>query len=251
MAKPRDIVNRIDSSALSDDKYDDLTEENVLVKRQFNQFIERGVESLGGPKTTNHSRTPQASKNIYEVFDLIEWSIAKQEAEENKPQLHRVKFIHGSPDSSAVFPAISASITRREPGAYSEGAPFEGKVKARKPMLREIVADEDDSRYRKLILGIWYDNLITLTCWAKTNKEANNLSLWLEKHMVNYTWLFRSCGVNKILYDGRDREISLDIDKNMIYGRPIKYFVRTELISTMNEKKLSKILILAIKNLFE
>ena len=246
MAEKTDIHPTIDTSGLSQEQYDRLTEDEIIVISQLRQILSSDAERLGAPKITSHDRTPQPAKNIYEVFELIQWSIEKHWQEEGRPTRNSPIFTYEEPDSNSVLPCISAHIVRREPGSYSRGAPFEGRTKNRRPMIREIVDDEDNTNYKKVILGYWFDNIITLTAWARTNKEANDLAFWLEKHMFDYTWVFRSCGTNKILYDGRDREIAKKVDNNMIYGRPIRYFVRTELITTMNERKLSKIIMSVI-----
>ena len=143
MAENTNISPTIDTSGLSQEQYDNLTEEHIYIIRQLREIISSDVRTLGAPKTTYHSRTPQAAKNIYEVFDLIKWSIEKHWAEEGKPTRNRPVFTYETPDIDTVLPCISASIVRREPGAYSRGAPFEGGVKNRLPILREEVDDEE------------------------------------------------------------------------------------------------------------
>jgi len=246
MAEDTNISPTIDTSGLSQEQYNNLTEDEISVLYQLRHIISADADKLNNPRTTTHSRTPQASKNIYETFDLIRWSLEKHWTEEGRPTRNSPIFTYEVPDINTILPCISAGIVRREPGAYSRGAPFEGGVKNRRPMIREEVDDEDNPNYKKLVFGYWFDNIVTLTCWSRTNKEANDLAFWLEKHMFDYTWVFRTCGIAKILYDGRDRERELKVDNNMIYGRPIRYFIRTELITTLSERKLSQIIIHAM-----
>jgi hypothetical protein len=126
---------------------------------------------------------------------------------------------------------------------FSQGRPMEKKVQNLRPIVREILDDPDNPGYRKAILGYFYDNILRITCWARTNKAANARALWLEDVMEEYTWFFVYSGVNRILYQGRGPERYKDVANNRIYGRSVDYFVRTEKLRTISQKTLEEIVI--------
>jgi len=241
------MSSKLDTSLLTAEKIEEFRDEDnakIFVQKHVSNLLSRYTPArLGMTQTTQYSRTPDPAKNIYEFFELVRQVIVQYEIQEGKPEQNRVIFTYEDPDIPLQTTTITCSIARRAPGSFSQGGPFEGTVKNRGPILREVTADPNNPGYRLLVFGYWYDNIITLTPWCRTNKEANDRSIWLEKLMFEMEWFFRSCGVAKVLYDGRDREVAKGQDKNKIYGRPLRYFVRTELISTMSEKTLTRIVV--------
>jgi hypothetical protein len=138
---------------------------------------------------------------------------------------------------------VSLSLERREPGAFSQGAPFEGKVKNRTPLFREEIDDPDNPGYKLAILGYWYDNVLRMTCWARTNKAASDRALWVENVMVEYGWYFTSSGVSRLIYWGRGPEVTREFDGHKVYGRSIDYYVKTEKLRAVSQKKLEQIIV--------
>lgn len=138
---------------------------------------------------------------------------------------------------------VSASCIKRMPGAFSQGAPFEGKVHNLSPRLREEIDDPDNPGYRVGIYGYWYDNLIRLTCWAKCNRGAERCVEEVEKLMEEYRWWFKTEGIDRVIFNGRDKDITKVVDNNKWHGRPLDYFVRTEKIGMISEKAIEEILV--------
>ena len=103
--------------------------------------------------------------------------------------------------------------------------------------------DPENPGYRRAVLGYWYDNMLTLTAWARTNKAANERALWLENVMEEYTWFFVYSGSQRVLYQGRRAEKLTEVENNKIYGRPIDYFVKTEKLRTVSTKTLEEIVV--------
>lgn len=196
-------------------------------------------------------QTPGQVKNIIQVMDLIKVAIEDYENRSDLIEDAKVIVTYEMPDEELdkllierkAKAIISIALTRREPGSYSQGAPFEGRVKNLRPILRQEVEDTENPGYRRAILGYFFDNVITLTVWARTNKTANSVALWLESLMDEYTWFFRYSGTNRILYWGRPSEKIIDVDNNRYYGRPIDYFVRTERLTSLSQKELESLVI--------
>ncbi len=200
------------------------------------------------PRDTRHLqprlRTPKnAIKSLGDVYTLFRKAIEHYEVRGNVPTENRVTFTEKHPDKEFNSEIISVSCLKRKPGAFGKGAPFEAKVTNQRPIFREEVDDDDNPGYKKLYLGYWHDNLIRLTCWARTNKSANSRADWLETMMNEYSWWFAVEGVSRVLFWGRDEDLVINIDGNKWYGRPLDYFVRTETIRILSEKEIERILI--------
>ena len=192
------------------------------------------------------TQTPQAAKEIQEVMALIKRAIEDYETKNLTTNENKIRVVYDSPDISEAgekLEIISMKLIKRQPGMHGQGAPFENTVRQLKPLLRETLDDPDNPGYKRLVLGQFYDNLLQLTCWAKTNKEASERALWLETVMEDYAWFFAYSGANRVIYQGRAPELLLDVDHYHLYGRPIEYFVRTEKIRTVSQKQLEEIIV--------
>jgi hypothetical protein len=214
----------------------------VVLERKFQTLSAQSTIRSG--QESNRTRSVLPAKNIVEVMDLIEEAFNHYYERAHTSKDARVNFLYEEPDTPAKLEAVSLKLVRREPGMYSEGRPFQGnRTMAYKPILREVVDDPDHTGYKRAILGMKFDNQLRLTAWAQTNKAANQRALWIENVMHEYMWFFEYSGVERLLYLGRDTEVTHDIQDNRFYGRPIDYFVRTEHLWTVSQKTLEEICI--------
>jgi hypothetical protein len=219
----------------------DLVDQDLIVSQEKikiiaeTQFV-RIVASAIPP-----TRTPQPAKNIIEVMELIEKAIRDYDERTHVTEDAAITLLYDSPDTEEQLEAISISLERREPGMHGQGRPFENAVKQLKPILREEMDDPDHPGYKRAILGKFYDNMLQLTCWARTNKQANERALWLENVMEEYDWFFVASGTNRVLYQGRASEKKTNVSGHKAYGRPINYFVRTEKLTTVSQKELEQV----------
>lgn len=236
------MTTKLDPSKLTSEKLKEFTEADdpsVLVRHYMGSLS----ENMKARGVSQYDRTPQNAKDVYETIDLIQQIIQKEEAQEGKIPEEQVRFTYRDVDFPTATKIITAEVIRREPGSFAEGPPFQGDVKNYRPVVRETLDDPEEPGYKTVVMGYFFDNLIRLTCWAQTNKAANDLSVWLEKVMFKYSWYLRYCGVNKILYYGRDREMLRVPSQNNLHGRPLNFFVRTEMLMTVSQKSLTRVII--------
>ena len=230
---------------LSEDLTTDQKKIQIIAETLYSQVTKDAIvlEHLG--------TTPNPAKTIFEAMDLFKVAIEDYERREDKINDAKVIVTYEKPDKEIEKllierkgkAIITIGLTRRQPGAFGKGAPWQSSVANQVPILREEFPDPDYPGYQRSVLGYYYDNLITLTVWARTNKVANEVSLWVENVMEEYTWFFRWSGVARFLFDGRQKDEHIDVDQNRYYGRPIDYFVRTEKLKEYSQKELEKIII--------
>jgi hypothetical protein len=204
----------------------------VQVAQTFSSITE---QAEGNPRSV----TPGTSKNYFEFCQLLKQALDDYQKDEK----FKIDTSWESPDSDAVTEVISISLVNREPGAFSQGAPFQGDVKNLRPILRESKADPQVPGYRKVILGKYFDNLVKFTCWARTNKEAISRSFWFEQFVEKYTWYFKISGVQRVMFWKQDPDLLIDNDGKKLYGRPLLFFVRTEELTEYSEKEIEEIYI--------
>jgi len=207
----------------------------VVAQREFQRLVETA-------DSVERVRTPRPAKNIVQVMELIRQAFLDYEARTNASQEAKVRITYEKPDVDQDLETVSICLAQREPGMFAQGRPMSGgKVRNRRPLLREVLDDPDNPGYKRAVFGFFYDNVLRLTCWARTAKAANTRALWLEDVMEEYTWFFVFSGVNRLLYDGRRSEVVHEVKGNTFYGRPIEYFVRTEKLRNVSQKVLEQI----------
>lgn len=238
------MANDIPLSILRSDIINpDLLEEppRIIASYHYSAMISNAQTSpTGVPRITSKGE----AKNIVQVMDLIKDAIENYETRTSVPNRSKVKVVYEDPDKMIEFDTISISIEKRQPGLFGQGKPFDNSVGAHKnlrPVLREEGDDPDNPGYRRAVLGYWHDNIIRLTCWSLTNKEANARMLWTEEIMEQYNFYIGLHGTNRFLYWQHPPQVVKIISNNRIYGRPIDFFVRTETIRAVTEKSLEEI----------
>lgn len=215
-----------------------LTQDNIRIyaNQVYSVQIQRGVPA-------GKDRSLKPAKSLTEVYNLIRLVLENIEKRANTPEVNRVLFTEEEPDNEAKTESITFSLVKKVPGAFGQGAPFESNVANQKPIIREELNDPENPGYRIVNTGYWYDNIIRLTCWARTNKAANARVEWLMKILDEYSWFFKAEGVDRFLFMEQNSDIVLNIDGNKWYGRPLDYFVRTETIRSFSEKQIEEVII--------
>jgi hypothetical protein len=227
----------------------DLLEPELMSGFQAGQITVSGVTDLiieraGGSRgILPPTKSAGDAKSLLEVYDLIRQAIENYEMRARTTSDSKVNYTEEEPETTSQTETITFSLVKRVPGGFGRGAPLEADVRNLRPIVREIKDDPTNPGYRLITLGYWHENIIRLTCWARTNKAANARALWLEGLMANYDWWFVLSGVNRLIYQGQGTDLVEEFHNNRWYGRPIDYYVKTEKLVVFSEKTLESVLI--------
>lgn len=138
---------------------------------------------------------------------------------------------------------ISIALHKREPGGFAQSSPGETPaVKNYKYILREELLDPENPGYKNLVLGKFYDNEISFTCWALTHAESIERSIWFEEFMEQYNWFFVASGTPRVFFMCQEEDFE-NSNGQRIYGRRLKYWVRTEKLLVVSQKTIENIVI--------
>ena len=210
----------------------------IITQNVFDSITQNAIEF-----PASKSKTVGKAKSLLEFFDLVRQGIDNYEDRAGTPQKNRVIFTEEEPDVASRTESITFSLINRQPGAFGQGPPNKAQVHNRRPIVRESVTDPENPKYKIIELGFWYDNVVRFTCWARTNKAANQRATWFENFMAEYEWWFVMQGTNRVLWDGQGRDIVAIVNENKWYGRPIDFFVKTETVRTYRQKTLEEIIV--------
>jgi hypothetical protein len=70
------------------------------------------------------------------------------------------------------------------------------------------------------------DHIIEFTCWSKRARLANNRALWLERNLMNNTWVYQSQGIDRFFFDERLADTFYSVGGQPLYQRPLRFLVR-------------------------
>ncbi len=211
-----------------------------LIVREKYSGIKDATNKVGARSTS-----PFNAKTLDDTIDFVERAIRDYERREHVTADRKVNFSYEDPNKPEDLELITVEPSLIKPGAYEKTHPTQSSATIRNlaPTMREELQDPDHPGYHRLILGYFYDNWLTFTCWARTGKAAHNRATWLENLIEEYAWFFTAAGIQRIIYQGRGKKITRDIHNNLIVGYPLEYYVRTERLINVSEKTLEQVII--------
>jgi len=200
----------------------------VLRKKMLSQSEERG-------KTTE----PRTIAQFYDLFKRV-----LEEATAEDGTNYEIRFTEEDTPADTELPAFTVKLLSRRPYADSRGR------RELKPRFREEISDPDMPGNRMQVFTQRQDNEVKITVWARTNKIANRLADWVEEKFFEYTWAFRWAGFSPpVIFLGRDGDITENERNQLIHGRPMRFHVVTERITTTSEAIIRRVAVkLGINN---
>lgn len=189
-------------------------------------------------------RCPNAALDIDSLGALMKEVIDLDEAERRIKEDRRVYFTEEWPPEDLETICVSFGLVERHPGTTSGGRFMNQRRQEWKPRVRETVKDKEKAPgYNVKVLGQYFDNVIEFTCWSKTSKEANGASMWFEDLVTKYRWYIRYKGINDIFLVRRMADRILERENNQLFGRPLRYFVKTERLTKLEEPAIRRALL--------
>jgi hypothetical protein len=224
---------------------DDLTTEQAFVVEKIMGGFTDGLHSSNFVTKGERVRQPKPAVDIDGFTDLTMRIIQEQQISEEIVTDRRVQFLQDFNPEDIRTEVITFGLRRREPWSMSQGKPFNQRHQEYKPHIRGIESDLAYPGHKVVVLGQKFENEIVLTCWAKTNKQANIRARWLEDTMRDWTWYIRYNGVEDFYFVGQEEDITIQLNgtENLLMGRPLVYYVRTERLSHVLEPTIRRIVV--------
>lgn len=187
-------------------------------------LIERYISFITRPDKV--SPAPE-NVTINDFFSLVKEALVARQNSEGVPEAHRLVFIEDEPPEEINTEAITYEITRREPGDFGRAAIGEAKVKEVRPHFRSEIEGPDRPGEKLITMGRFYNNWITFSCLAKSNKQARKRLIWFEQMMDAYNWFFDLFGF-KPIYAGSTGRERIKLGELPLTKYPVTYVVRTD-----------------------
>lgn len=197
---------------------------------------------LNPASDTKFEMVPAKGEDIWGFFRDVGHLIEVVEERDAKHKKILYTEEYGSKTEYLDEEIISFEIAERGPGTFEQGTPGRG-IKMRKPILLGTERDPVEPQYKVYVLQLWYDNFVSLGCWALTLGAMNKRIEWLENLMISYGWFFEAKGFH-LRYEGLGDAQRQDAKGGgKYYGRPLIYWVRSQKTFKIYEKTLDQLII--------
>jgi hypothetical protein len=178
-------------------------------------------------ETLSESRRFPEGAELREFFELVQMAVTSRQNSEGVPEDKRILFLGEDPPEALDTEAVTYFVRSRLPGKFDQGPAGQGRIKEATPHVRAIREHPDHPSEKLITMGRFYDNWITFTVYAKTDKVALARVLWFERLMDTYNWLYRLHGFRVIEEEVGSRE-KIKLDESTITVYPMQYMVRTD-----------------------
>jgi hypothetical protein len=224
---------------------DDLTTEQLItVEKIMGTIVDIPKQSY--LRSGERMLRPRQAQDIDGFTDLVSQVLEEEQDRIEVPADRRITLVQDFPPDGITTEVITFGLVRRKPGPFSRGPAFNNVgVSEVKPHVRGVEVDTSNPGMRTVIMGQKFENEIMLTCWARTNKQANIRARWLEDVMKNWTWYIRFNGIEDFFFMGQDEDIHMALDNTnqVLHGRPMRFYVRTERTTTILEPVIRHIVV--------
>lgn len=221
---------------------EELTEDQrIIVEHIVQRVVPVTYKDLDSQERV---RQPREAQDIDGFFVLVNNALKDKQVDEGIGDDKKLIFTEELPPVDLATEVVTYSLIRREPATMG-GPPFEGSRHELKSHIRSIEDDPNHVGFKVITLGQHFENEVIFTCWAKTNKQANKRALWFEDLMREYAWYLKYNGVMECIFMRRLEDSSLDLtgERNILYARPLVYYVRTERLTHLSEPTIRRIVV--------
>ncbi len=203
-------------------------------KEQIPNLLEHGgrlrAANLVQPEERARTTEARTLMEFYELFRDVLVAATDMDGTE-----YPIRITLEYPPEDAVLPCFQISLLNR--GPFRAGSARE--------MAPRFMQDYEDPDFPGEITEEYLtrqENTIQITVWAKTNKEAHNISEWLEDVTQQFRWALQWGGIgHPIHWMGRGKDIYEQEREQQMYGAPHTFKVITEKITKKRVTALRKL----------
>jgi len=190
-------------------------------------------------------RQPRPAQDVDGFFSIVQRCLQDKQNSEAIANDLKLNFLEEHPPGEIKTETISFTLRSRAPASLSRGPALSGGRQEMKPHIRSLENDPTQPGHQVITMGQQFENEVVLTCWAKTNKVANQRARWLEDTLKEYAWLIKYEGVMESFFLRQEDDMVLEVDStsNTLKGRPLIYYVRTERLTHILEPTIRRIVV--------
>lgn len=143
-----------------------------------------------------------------------------------------------------VLAVVTCGVRSQKPGSFNQtNHPMTSSgTREIRPSLRAIEKqDVTDKAACNYYFGQLFDNNICFSIHARSNKEANEVAIWFQNLLAVHKKFFALKGIIRYYFLEREADNVVKEGDNVIYVRPLCYYLATEETFVTTEYVLQKI----------
>jgi hypothetical protein len=119
----------------------------------------------------------------------------------------------------------------------------DGTRRTWRPRLREEVQHPTEPNLRLSVFVTEMENIVEFRIVSPHARRANEWAEFFERFFMAYTWYFKEMGIAQCYFQERLEDSIEVIGGNELHVRPLRYYVRTQIVSQEVEKKIEAVLV--------
>jgi hypothetical protein len=176
------------------------------------------------------------------LYDLISKTVNWKQELEGVGEIDRVKVVKDwNPklfSTASDLEQITIRLISRAPAKMSAD---QSQFKQRRSAWDREYASASHPGHTITIYSQPLDHQIEIVCWAKDSTRADERALWLERLLVDYSWIFISQGIDKWYFENRLSDIVIVQNDTAYHQRPLRFFTRLRELQAEFEPQLKKL----------
>lgn len=172
------------------------------------------------------------SKDVDEFLVLVNDALQIHQENLNLDRTHRLSVRAAWPKDPVEqigqgLSVVAMRVINRRPANMSP----DRERRQLKPRFREVTKHPTDPKLRIVISTLPLDNIVEFRVMSSDCSTADDWALFFERFMQSWTFYFKDAGIQEVRFEERMADTIEVIGGSDIYIRPIRFFVRTELVS--------------------
>lgn len=208
-----------------------------------------GIHKVTGLEVTSVATLPPAqaagkAKDLDEFIDLVAVALVDYQRRLGIAEPERLVLREAYPKDPVEKPDLGIGLALfRVIGRQFMNTTNEGVRRTWRPRHREDVQHPDDPNLRLQVFVTEMDNLVEFKIVSPHAKRANEWALFFEKFMMAYAWYFKEMGIAQLYFQERLEDSIEVIGGSELHIRPLRYYVRTQIIAQEVARKIDEVLV--------
>ena len=210
-----------------------------------------GIHRVEGTEVTAVAQIPPAqsapgsqSLDLNAFIDLAAIALVDYQRKLSIATSERLVLREAFPKDPVEKPDVGIGLVlSRVIGRQFMNTTNDGTRRTWRPRLREEIQHPNDTNLRLSVYVTEMENIVEFRIVSPHAKRANEWAEFFEKFFMAYTWYFKEMGIAQCYFQERLEDTIEVIGGSELHVRPLRYYVRTQIVSQEVAKKIEEVLV--------
>jgi hypothetical protein len=210
-----------------------------------------GIHRVEGTEVTTVAQIPPAQSapgskalDLNAFIDLVAIALVDYQRKLSIGTSERLILREAFPKDPVEKPDLGIGLAlSRVIGRQFMNTTNDGTRRTWRPRLREEIPHPTDPTLRLSVFVTEMENIVEFRIVSPHAKRANEWAEFFEKFFMAYTWYFKEMGIAQCYFQERLEDSIEVIGGSELHVRPLRYYVRTQIVSQEFGKKIDEVLV--------